>query len=77
LEPELFPKILRRIANPVESLGFTFVSDSLLLSLFDGLCNGLGKQANAPNQLDGSPANVLYRIHGVFPATTGSRASFR
>jgi len=52
-------KILRRVAYPVESLDFKFVSNRPPLPLLDGICNVLGNQADLPDQLDEGQANAF------------------
>jgi hypothetical protein len=51
------PAILQRVANPIQPFGFTFVQDSLMLSLLDGIRDSFGNQADLLDQLEKSQAN--------------------
>jgi len=53
------PKILRRVAYPVEPLSFKFVQNDLPLSLLDGIRDRLGKQPDLFDQLEEGQANEL------------------
>jgi len=46
------PKILQRVAYPVEPLGFKFVQNDLPPSLVDGIRDRLGKQPCLFDQLE-------------------------
>jgi hypothetical protein len=59
------PKILRRVAYPVEPLGFMFVQNDLPPSLLDGIRDCLGKQAGLFDQLEDGQANEFQCVHGV------------
>jgi hypothetical protein len=52
---ESLPAVLRRVANPVEPFGFTFVQDSLPLSLFAGHGDDLRKLAHLPDHSSDGP----------------------
>jgi hypothetical protein len=54
-----FPKILRRVAYPVEPLGFAFVENSLPPPVLDGIQDGLGEQYESLEQLDKGHADDL------------------
>ena len=49
---ESFPKILRRVADPVEPFGFKSVQNDLLPPLLDGIGDRLGKQPSLFDQLE-------------------------
>jgi hypothetical protein len=55
----LFPAILRRVANPVQPFGFSFVQDRPPLSLLDGIRDGFGKQADLLDQSDEGWVNKI------------------
>lgn len=57
------PSILRRIADPVEPFGFTFVKNELQPPLLDGIGERLGKQPDLFDQLDEGQANKLQWVH--------------
>jgi hypothetical protein len=58
-----FPKILRRVANPVEPFGFMFVQDDLPPPLLDGIRNGLGKEPDLFDHPDNGQANEFQDVH--------------
>ena len=55
----LFTKILRRVADPVEPLGFMFVPRDLPPSLLGGIRERLGKAPDLFDQLEEGQANEL------------------
>jgi hypothetical protein len=66
-----FPKILRRIAYPVEPFCLQFVQDRLALSLVDGIHDGFGKQTG---YLSDSPATKFQCVHKWWRAVSYSIA---
>jgi hypothetical protein len=57
-DSQSLPRILRRVANPVEPLGFKFVSNHPPSSLLDGVSDSLGKRAGLFDQLEDGQANA-------------------
>jgi hypothetical protein len=57
------PKILQRIAYPVEPLGFKFVPNNPRPSLLDGIRDRLWKGPNLFDQLEDGQANELQGVH--------------
>jgi len=51
------PKVLQRVAYPVEPFGFMFVQHDLPPSLLDGIRDRLGKQPDLFDQLEDGQAN--------------------
>src|SRR6185369_7701215 len=56
-----FPKIFRRVDNPVASFGLKLIQDGLPLPLLDGVPDALGNQADLLDQLnEGQPDELDY-----------------
>jgi hypothetical protein len=68
-----FPKILVRVANPVESFGFMFIQDGLPPPLLDGMRDRLGKEPDLFNQLTKGQAK---KFQGFHKQLTGSPNGF-
>jgi hypothetical protein len=64
------PKILRRVAYPVEPLGFKFVQNDLPPSLACGIRDSLGKQAGLFDQLEDGQANEFHCVHGMVSSSS-------
>ena len=71
------PKILRRVADPVEPFDFTFRQDDLSLPLLDGIADGLGKHPSLFDPLHERQVNMLQRVHGDFLTAAGRRPCLR
>ena len=61
------PEIFRRVAYPVEPLGFKFVLNQQPPPLPDGIRDGLREQPDLFEQLDGCHANEFQYVHSVIP----------
>src|SRR6267143_2081911 len=57
------PKILRRVAYPVEPFGFAFAQNDLPPPLLDGNRDRLGERPGLIDQLDDCQANELQCVH--------------
>jgi hypothetical protein len=62
---KLLAPIFQRVANPVNTFGFTFVYDGLLLPAIHGLHDFLGQLANLPDQLHESHPDEFQRVHAA------------
>jgi hypothetical protein len=65
------PKILRRVAYPVEPLGFNFVSNRQPTPLFDGIRDRLGKKPSLPGRLDDGQENELQCVRKTATPQSG------
>jgi hypothetical protein len=62
-EKKSLPKVLRRVAYPVEPFGFMFIPRDLPPPLPDGIRDRLGKAADLFDQLEKGQAHELQGLH--------------
>jgi len=65
MELKCLPKILRRVAYPIEPFGVKFVPNDLPPPLLDRNHDRLGKQPGLFDQLDDCQANELQCVHNL------------